>query len=48
MQTVWTGEVDIPTVHYVDGTGLWHERIERMHIVKLSIGNMNKTRDVAA
>jgi hypothetical protein len=48
VQPIQAAEIDIPTVHDIDGAGLGHEHIERMHVVPLSLGNMDETRDVAA
>src|SRR6267143_509338 len=43
-----SSEVDIPTIHDVDGAGFWNEQIERMHIVKFAVGDMNETGNIAA
>ena len=47
MQHIQSGEVDIPSIHDVDRAGLGQDHIESVHIVQLSVGNMDKTRDVA-
>ncbi len=36
-------EVQVPTVHDVNGSRLWKQEIEGMHIVQFPIGNMDKT-----
>ncbi len=48
VQPIQAGEIDVPAVHDIDGAGLGHEHVERMHVVHLSVGNMDETRDVAA
>jgi hypothetical protein len=48
VQPMQTGEIDVTTIHDVDGPSLRHEHIERMHIVQLSVGNVDETRDIAA
>jgi len=48
VQPMQTGEIDVPTIHDVDGSGLRHEHIERMHIVQLSVGDVDETWNVAA
>ena len=47
VQSIQTAEIDLPTIHDIDDASLWHEHIENIHIVRLSLGSMDKTRDAA-
>lgn len=47
MQNVKASEIDVATIHDVDGTGLGYQQVERMHIVQLAVGNMNEARNAA-
>jgi hypothetical protein len=47
VQPKQSGEIDVPTVHDINGASFRHQHIERMHIVHLAVGNMDKARDVA-
>ena len=48
MQPIQTGKIDIPAIHNVDGPSFRHEHVECMHIVQLSVGNIDEARDIAA
>jgi hypothetical protein len=47
MQNVKASEIDVATIHDVDGTGLGYQQVERMHIVQLAVGDMDEARNAA-
>jgi hypothetical protein len=34
------GEIDVATIHHVDGAGLGQQHVKRMHIVHLAVGDV--------
>jgi hypothetical protein len=48
MQQVKPGEVEVATIHDVDGAGFWHQNVEHIDIAQLAVGDMDEARDVAA
>jgi len=48
MQRMKAGEIDIATVHDIDGTGFGKQQIERMHVGQFAVRHVNEARDVAA
>src|SRR5215471_13754818 len=47
MQSVQTVEIDVTTIHDLDGARVGDEQIERMNIVEFTVGNMDKAWYVA-
>src|SRR3989304_3811528 len=45
---VQTGEIDIASIHDVEGAGFQRQVVERFDIVHFAAGNVDETRDVAA
>ncbi len=43
-----SGEVEIPTIHDVEGAGLWEQFVEHLDIGQLAVGDMNERGDVAS
>ena len=48
MQHIEAAEVDVATVHHVDGSRLGKQHIKRVDIMQLAVRDVNETRDVAA
>ena len=48
MQRMKAGEIDIATIHNIDGTGFGEQQIERMHVGQFAVRHVNEARDVAA
>jgi len=48
VQRMQAGEVDIPAIHDVNGTGFGDQHIKSMNIVQLAVRDMDEARDVAA
>ena len=48
MQGMQTLEVEIATVHDVEGAGFWDEQVERVDIVHFAVGDMDKAGNAAA
>jgi len=47
MQRMQAGKIDVAAIHHVDGPGLQFQQIERMHVVQLAIGDMDKAGNAA-
>jgi len=48
MQPVQAQEVDVATIHDVEGASFRNQLIEAVHVVQLAVADMDKTGDVAA
>ncbi len=48
MQPMKSAEINIATIHDVDGACLREQQIERVNVVELAVGNMDEARDIAA
>lgn len=46
MQIVETFEIDVAAIHHIVGSGLGHQEVEHVEVVDLSIGDMDKARDI--
>ena len=44
MNRMKSGEIDIATIHDVDGSCLYHELVEDIHFVNLAMGNNHHCR----
>ena len=42
VEDVETLEVDVGAIHYVEGAGLWRDRIENVDVVQFSFGELNE------
>ena len=47
LKPVETSEINITSIHDVEGAGFDREMIESFDIVHFSVGNMNKTGNIA-
>jgi hypothetical protein len=47
VERMQAGEVDVATIHHVDRPRSQLQKVERMHIVQLAAGNMDKAWDAA-
>ena len=48
MQAIQASEIDIAAIHDVNHTGFRHQQVQRMHVVQLAIGDMDKAGNAAA
>ena len=48
VQPIQTSEIDVPAIHHINCARFRHDHIKRVHIVQLSVGNVDEARDVAA
>ena len=48
LEAIKSGEVDIAAIHGVEGSRFDREMVESVDIVHFAVGNVDKTRDVAA
>ena len=48
MQPVQLREVDITPIHDVEDTGLWHQHVEDIDFVPLTIADVDETQDIPA
>jgi ABC-type transporter Mla MlaB component len=48
MNDIKSTKIDIAAIHDVDGSGLWRDQIQSGRITHFTVGNMDKTGDIAA
>ena len=48
METIQTREIDVAAIHDIERAGFERKMIERVDIMQFSLGNVDKTRNVAA
>ena len=48
VQSMQPFEVDIASVHDVEGAGLGYQQVEHIDVVQLAVADVQKRRDVAA
>src|ERR1019366_5569950 len=46
-QPVQPLKVEIPAIHHVEGTGLWRDLIQDVHVMHFAVGNTQEHGDVA-
>ena len=47
MQSMQAGEIDVASIHDVDGARFGEQHIERMNIVQFAVRDVNETRNIA-